>query len=217
MSQLSKFSEIRAIFEEAATQIPDFTFSSGDYQQAAIKAEEVFNRVQSYCFSFLEIIKGLRPLAGIPDYEEVMCFPKRFLKQPSTRFLSPDRREKADQIVETNFLMGLVYYLIMIHSQARGQFEEADIDGFMPLWILETLQADKLTKHLNDKECEGLPQFIFDTYYKAQTELILRDLGIGYFARAQCRSYFRNLFFAGLLLGVRLDAAKTNLGKQPWI
>jgi len=181
--------------------------SSAEYQDAIGLAKSVYERVEPLCEAFLNVVKGLDDgsTLSIVDYYKVMNFPRRFLKLPSITSLPQSQRVMLEPTLEEAFLLGFLFHFTTYKFPSRNQLDRVNTDKLLQSWALETLVADNKMKQYN-KELSKIPEACFESFYETQIQPKLKEvLKLGFWTRSKCYSFLHNLFFAGVLLGMRWD------------
>jgi len=80
------------------------------------------------------------------------------------------------------------------------------LDSLVHEWIAKAELADRVMETYS-KEANELPLRIFESYFTSKIEITLKQqFKFGFLELSKCRSYFRNLFFSGALLGMLFDS-----------
>lgn len=207
---------LRTNFEQLAIRHEDIIkaianrqdyFSSDEYSKEKRLAKVVFDKVKPKCEIFIAMVEG--PIGGSeigkPEIERVMCFPMRFLNQPSTATMPDALRVTIEDVIEETFFLGLRCYLFLWTFPTRAEVQRVNMDALFHMWLPDALVADMKMKTYN-KELHGLPARVFEFYYSSKIERALKEqFRLGFWKRSKCRSYFGNLFFSGARLGMYFD------------
>ncbi|MBM3118801.1 MAG: hypothetical protein FJ006_04490 [Chloroflexi bacterium] len=112
-----------------------------------------------------------------------------------------------NDILADTFFLGLVCHLFLNKFPTRDNVDRVDTQALVNAWIPESLVADAIMKAYN-KDLNMLPLRIFEFHYRTKIEPVLnKQLKMGFWSRAKCRSYFRNLFFSGARFCMLFDLA----------
>jgi len=210
------FEKLSTLHEENVKALEDYPeyFSSDEYSEEKRLAELVFNKVKSKCEIFLAMVKGPIGSSGIGDTEieramRVMCFPVRYLNQPSTAAMPDGPGVVIEDIIEETFFLGLMCHLGLTKFPTRSDVQIVDMDALFDKWILSTLISDTKMRTY-DKEYGRVPSHLFESLYRSNIEPVLKEqFGFGFWKRGKSRTFFRNLFFAGACLGMHCDLMTT--------
>ncbi len=211
----TSFEEFAELYKSTVSSVtdPQDYFSSDEYHELKRSAKLVFKKVKPKCDTFIGIVKGLKKGTeiGSPGIERALCFPKRFLNEPSTATLPHTLRETVNDIIEDTFFLGLMCHLFLNKFPTRDNVDRVDMQTLVNAWAPESLVADTMMKAYN-KDLNMLPLRIFEFYHGTKIEPVLKkQLKMGFWSRAKCRSYFRNLLFSGARLGMLFDLATQNM------
>jgi hypothetical protein len=209
MSSRYNFERFRALYEDTTKIVsdPQDYFSSEEHHKLSHLAEVVFNKVKPKCEIFIGITEGLGEGSelGRPGIERALCFPKRFLNEPSTDALSNELRVMIDGIIRGTFFLGLMCHLFLWVFPTRDDVKRVNMDDLVYNWALEALIADVKMKEYS-KDLNELPLRLFESYFNSTIKPALKkQLRLGFWTLGKCHSYFRNLFFSGARLGMQFD------------
>jgi len=209
MSLKINFEQLSILYEENVKAVENSQeyFSSNKYSEEKRLAKLVFDKVKSKCEIFLAMVKGPIGSSGIdnPEIERVICFPMRFLNQPSTATMPDALQVTIEEAIEETFFLGLRCHLGLTTSPTRSDVGRVNMDTLFNIWILDAVVADTKMKIYN-KECCGAPARFFEFFYNSKIEPALKEqFKLGFWKRSKCFSFFRNLFFAGACLGMHCD------------
>jgi len=74
--------------------------------------------------------------------------------------------------------------------------------------LLDALVADKIMGKFYQGEGGRMAKDLFDNRYSSTCEPLLKnEMMVGFFKRGMCKAFFRNIYWAGALLGVQYDMA----------
>jgi len=156
---------------------------------------ESYNNSTSTCN-----VSTLSPAAA--SYVGVIAYPLRFLHRVR---LTPDRYEEVRTQLLTCFVYGLLTHLSLKTFPTRDRIERVDIEILWKDYFPKSLLPRRLLSTY-DHDCNSLPSAIFDYYFRTCVEPLLRNgLGLSWWKLVRSRSYFLDLFFAGVLLGPMYD------------
>ncbi len=182
-------------------------FSSDAYSEAKRLAELVFDKVKPKCEIFLAMVKGPIGDSGIgkPELERFMCFPMRFLNQPSTATMSNALRVTIEGAIEETLLLGLRCHLGVTRFPTRSDVQRVNLDTLFNMWIPD-VSASTVRMRTYSKEYRGAPTRLFEYFYSSRVDPALKErFRLGFWKRSRCRWFFSNLFFAGASLGMHCD------------
>ena len=87
----------------------------------------------------------------------------------------------------------------------RTEDDRVDLEDLFQRLAVDSLAADALGGDY-DRGQGGRPSSIAEAWYKQHVESALkRDLRLGLWQRTKAKSWFRNVFWAGLRLGLLYD------------
>jgi len=182
-------------------------FSSEEYNKLTYLAKNVFDRVRSKCPIFIGVVCGTNAgyELGHQTLDEGLCFPKRFLKKPSSDHLPHDLKTLIDSSIEKTFYLGLFNHLITTNFPTRSEFATVDVEKLFYQWSLQALVADSIMKEYSKHSRLTLP--LFESHYQSNIEPILKSqFKMKFWTLGKCKPFFKNLFFAGALLGKQFDS-----------
>ena len=182
-------------------------FDSDDYKNSEQLTRNLLDKLIPYCDDFVGIIKGCVNKCEVLGFIRTMSFPKRFLKFETMGELPENQRQEVERILEQAFFLGLTLHFFVWTSPTRKEFDKVNFDNLIKGWFNKTLLADKGHEPYNQKLYK-IPDSFFNYYYNQLLEPFFQtNFKFGYLKRGECYAYFHNLFYAGVLLGVHLDAA----------
>lgn len=203
------FEQLSILYEENVKAVANNEeyFSSDAYSEEKRLAELVFGKVKSKCEIFLAMVKGPIGDSGIGNLgiERFMCFPMRFLSQPSTATMTGALRVTIEDVIEETFFLGLRCHLGLWRFPTRSDMQRVNMDTLFDIWIQDALVSTAMMRTYS-KECRGVPTRLFEYFYSSTVEPTLKEqFRLGFFKRSRCRWFFSNLFFTGASLGMRFD------------
>jgi len=206
---INKFEQLAKLYEDTVRSVtdPQDYFSSGEYASLKRLAHTVFDKVKSKSGVLMAIAQGSKKGEdiGCPGIESALCFPSRFLKEPSTQALPDELRIATDELIENTFFLGLMCHLLLNKFPSRDNVKQVDMDTLARLWGQRALVAD-ITMKAYSRDLNNLPVRIFESYFTSDIEPTLKKkLKLGFWKVGKCRSYFRNLFFSGAFFGMQVD------------
>lgn len=182
--------------------------SSTEYRECIELTRTIYGKLKPISDTFLDIVKGLD--SGITIYRKdvgkALNFSKRFLKKSSVADFPQSQREKLEVIIEEGFLVGIVFHFLTWAMPTRSNLERVSTETLMQRWQWEALVADNIMKKYSE-ELHSIPDVFFKYFYETQIHPSLKEISrLGFWVSAKCRSFFKNLFFAGARLGMYWDA-----------
>lgn len=183
---------------------------SEEYKQRRNASLSAFPLLISIALPFLNSAKYLDKAneIPIPDYGQATCFPSRFLGKSSIDDFPNQVGEKLSNAIDIIFFSGINFHLFWATSPTRKEFKKVNAQELKSKWLLEAILADRTMKNFYPGEGGAMSKDVFEKYYSKFCMSILKnDLKIGFFNRGICKSFFRNIYWAGALLGVQYDIA----------
>lgn len=145
---------------------------------------------------------------SIPDYGKAICFPYRFLGKPDVSAFPNQAGDKLSNTLDSIFFSGLNFHFFWATFPTRKEYKNVDIDTLKSKWLLEALVADKTMGKFYQGEGGQIAKDLFDIRYSTTCEPLLKqEIKVGFFKRGMCKAYFKNIYWAGALLGVQYDMA----------
>ena len=145
---------------------------------------------------------------GIPDYGKAICFPYRFLGQPSVSALPRQAGDNLSNTLDDVFFSGLNFQFFWATFPTRNQCKNVDEDALKSRWLLEALLADRTMRRFYQGEGDQMAKNLFDIRYSTICEPLLKqEIKVGFFKRGVCKAFLRNIYWAGALLGAQYDMA----------
>lgn len=145
---------------------------------------------------------------SIPDYGKAICFPYRFLGKPSTSSLPTQEGAQLSNTLDDIFFAGLNFHFFWATFPTRKEYKNINTEALMGKWLLDALVADKIMGKFYRGEGGQMANNLFDIRYSSTCEPFLKkDIRVGFFKRGMCKAFFRNIYWAGALLGVQYDMA----------
>jgi hypothetical protein len=144
----------------------------------------------------------------IPDYGKAICFPYRFLGKPSITSLPKQAGDKLSNTLDDIFFAGLNFHFFWATFPTRKEYKNINTDALRGKWLLDALVADKIMGKFYQGEGGRMAKDLFDNRYSSTCEPLLKnEIRVGFFKRGMCKAFFRNIYWAGALLGVQYDMA----------
>lgn len=188
------------------SDVPDVR-ETDDFIQKKSESEQIYEYLSPLGESFLSLVKGLS--AGASDDERAMrsalCFFSKFFSVETISQLPESTAGKlSDAIDETHFL-GLASHLILFNHPYRHRIESLDRNQLYSKFLKVSWKADAEMRPYN-KNLNGIPEAVFQQQFSESVESLLKnELKVGFWKMGKLRSHFRNIFFAGTILGVVAD------------
>jgi len=179
------------------------------YKQTKQVANAIYDEVKPDCEKFIAVLEGTQEVT-IEGYSDTLCFPRRFLKVASTSNLPTLQRVPLEEKLEKTFSIGLVSYWFSVVFPTRNNYMNVDFNAHIPKWLRDSVVADMKLKFLAEesKQEGGGVDMVFRHLYDVEVEPVLKSVfKVGLLRRGVYRSYFRNIFYAGVLLPFSIDLA----------
>lgn len=142
------------------------------------------------------------------DIEVAICFPYRFLGKPSIFALPKQAGDNLSNTLDDIFFSGLNFHFFWATFPTRKEYKNVDIDALKSKWLLDALLADKTMGKFYQGEGGQMAKDLFDIRYSSTCESLLKEeIKVGFFKRGMCKAFFKNIYWAGALLGVQYDMA----------
>ncbi len=175
------------------------------YEQTKQVANAIYDTIKPDCEKFIAMLEGKQEVT-IEGYSKVMCFPRRFLKVASTSDLPSLQKVPLEENLEKTFSMGLVSYWFNTGFPTRNDYIHVNFTLHIPKWLRDSVIADIKLKGWAKEY--GEVGKTFRQLYDAEVEPFLKsEFRVGLLKRGVYRSYFRNIFYAGVLLALSIDLA----------
>ncbi|OGW38579.1 MAG: hypothetical protein A2Y97_13160 [Nitrospirae bacterium RBG_13_39_12] len=184
--------------------------SSAEYRERCEYTLHAYPLVMNISKSFLKATKDIEEAHNIPipDYGKAICFPYRFLRKPSVSTMQGQGGEKLSNALDEIFFTGLNFHFFWSTFPTRKEYQNVDVDALKSKWLLEALLADKTMGRFYQGQGGQMANNIFAVRYSTTCEPLLKEeIKISFFKRGMCKSFFRNIYWAGALLGVQYDMA----------
>jgi hypothetical protein len=208
----------QARYKDARGGLPDVpdVRKTEDFIRKKSESEKILKALKPLGESFLSLVKGLSP--GVTNEEKVvrnvLCIPSKYLGVESISQLQPAIAKRLNDAIDETFLLGLVSHLILSNHPQRHRIPTINKDRLYSTFLRASGMADAQMQQYN-KDANGIPEAVFQEQFKIDVEPILkRELKVGFWKMGKLKSNFRNLFFAGIIIGVIADtqAAKLSSG-----
>jgi hypothetical protein len=205
---MSIFETTETIFKNIVLSFTETQwFSSEEYINSKRIAKDVFAALEPGVKIFIGIVCGTNKgyELGHPELDEGLCFSARFLKKKSTELLSDNLKALTKSIAEKTLYLGLFHHLISTQFPTRSEVKVVDVQKLLHDWSLYALVADNLLKDTAQQQSKlTLP--LFEHHYRLNIEPGLKkEFKLRFWTVDKCKSFFKNLFYAGILLGRRFD------------
>jgi hypothetical protein len=186
--------------------VPDVR-ETEDFIQKKSESEQVFQCLRPLGESFLNLVKGFSP--GVSNAERavrgVLCFFPKFFRVGSISQLPSSTSAQLSDATDETHLLGLASHLILFNHPHRHRIESVD-KVYLYSKFLEVCGAADAEMRSYNKDVHGIPEAVFQDQFREAVEPMLKnDLKIGFWKMGKLRSHFRNIFFAGTILGVLAD------------
>lgn len=188
------------------TDAPDVR-KTEDFIQKKDASNAVFKKLKPLGESFLSLVKGLSP--GSTDSEravrEALCFFPKFMQIQSIADLPDKKAKRVSHVIDETYFLGLASHLILYNNHYRHFIPGLNTNNLYQKFLEVSGVADAKMSPYN-KDLHGMPEDIFREQFTGQVEpLMQEEFSIGFLKMGKVRSHFRNLFFAGIILGVLAD------------
>lgn len=151
----------------------------------------------------VEFIDGVvlgEPKQELNRYGEVLNFRRRFL---GARQL-PELQELRHHL-EFLYLAGLFTHNHLTTYPTRTEISKVDVLSLQQKYMLSVLVADNQLRSY-DRDQNNFPSTVAKLLFRRRVEPFLKGaLGLGWWKRAKAESFCRNIYFAGILLGMLAD------------
>jgi len=175
------------------------------YEQTKQVANAIYCKIEPDCEKFVAVIEGKQEVM-IEGYSSLMCFPRRFLKVMSTSDLHSLQRVPLEEKLEKTFSIGLVSYWFNMGFPTRNDYMNVDFNAHIAKWLRDSVIADHKLKGWAKEY--GEVEREFRHLYDVEVEPVLKSVfKVGLLKSGVYRSYFRNIFYAGVLLPLSIDLA----------
>jgi len=175
------------------------------YKQTQQVGNAIYDKVKPDCEKFVAMLEGKQEVT-IEGYSDVLCFPRRFLKVASTFDLPNLQRVPLEEKLEKTFSIGLVSYWFNTVFPTRNDYMHVDFNSHIPKWLRDAVIADIKLKGWAKEYGEA--EKTFRHLYDIEVEPVLKSVfKVGLLKSGVYRSYFRNIFYAGVLLALSIDLA----------
>lgn len=152
---------------------------------------------------FVEFVHGVvlrEPDSSMNTFGQKMNFRGRFARRAEPSMLASLQSE-FEYLVVAGF--GLHY--LLTEFPTRNLVGRVDTLHLQEEWIGRAIAADHSLRWY-DAEQHGIPSRFVEHLYRTRLERLLRDsLRLGFWKEGQARSYIKNLFWSGVLLGLAAD------------
>ena len=188
------------------SDVPDVR-ETDDFIEKKSESEQVYEYLSPLGESFLSLIKGLSVGATGTErvVQSVLCFfPKFFSVETISQLPESTASQLSDAIDQTHFL-GLASHLILFNYPHRHAIESLDRNQLYYKFLEVSGKADAEMRPYN-RNVNGIPEAVFQEQFSKTVEPLLKnELKVGFWKMGKLRSHFRNIFFAGTILGVLAD------------
>lgn len=197
-----RYSEARG----ESSDVPDGR-KTEDFTLKKNESNSAFERLKPLGESFVGLVKGLSPGVTGPErvVRAVLCFFPKYLGVQCISDLPDHKAKQLSSVIDQTFFLGLASHFILFNHPSRYVISGLDTNRLYPKFLEVSGRADAEMRPYS-KDLHGMPEDIFRAQFASQVEpLMKRDFSIGFWKMGKVRSHFRNLFFAGTILGVLAD------------
>lgn len=201
------FDSIINRFEKITREFINNEFlKSEEYINMKVIANQIFNLTSDKSNMLLEVVKGNESgqIIGLPN-SSAICFKTRFLGDD---LLKSDIKTQLDKSIEDIYYFGFLQHQFLWGFPTRHKVNSVNIEDLFAEYYPKALIADIVLKgYMKDS---SKTHAILKYYYDVNMEKFIKnELRIGFFKRVLCKSFFKNLYLSGALLGMEFDM-KTN-------
>lgn len=184
-----------------------------DFIQKKATSAQVFECLRPLGESFLDLVLGLSPgsIGAEQAVRDVLCFFPKFFRVNSISQLSVSMANQLNRACQETHFLGLASHLILSNHPCRNRIESIDKDYLYSKFLEVSGMADAKMRSYN-KDLNRIPEAVFLLQFKKTVEPVLKhDMKVGFWKMGKLRAHFRNIFFAGTMLGMLADtlAAET--------
>ena len=188
------------------SDVPDVR-RTDDFMLKKKTSNSVFERLKPLGESFVGLVKGLSPGLTGPEgvVRAILCFFPKFLGVQCISDLPDHKAKQLSCVIDQTFFLGLASHLILFNHPSRHVISGLDTNRLYKKFLEVSGRADAALRPYS-RDLHGMPEDIFQVQFARQVEpLMKREFCIGFWKMGKVRSHFRNLFFAGTILGVLAD------------
>jgi|GEM_PF-5168868 hypothetical protein len=192
--------------------VPDVR-KTADFIQKKTTSAQVFECLRPLGDSFLNLVLGLSSgnIGAERVVRSVLCFFPKFFNVDSVSQLPDLTANQLNHACQEMYFLGLTSHLILFNHPSRNRIELLNRDNLYSKFLEVAGMADAKMRAYN-KDSNGIPEAVFLVQFKTVIEPVLKhDIKIGHWEMGKLRSHFRNIYFAGTILGMLADiqAAET--------
>lgn len=188
------------------SDVPDVR-ETDDFIQKKSESEQVYEYLSPLGESFLSLLKGLS--VGASGVERAMqsalCFFAKFFSVETISQLPESTADQLSEAIDETHFLGLASHLILFNHPHRHRIASLDRNQLYSKFLKVSGKADVEMRPYN-KNLNGIPEAVFQQQFSESVEPLLKnELKVGFWKMGKLRSHFRNIFFAGTILGVLAD------------
>ena len=186
--------------------VPDLR-ETDDFKEKKSESEKVYEYLNPLGESFLSLIKGLSVNTTGTEraVQSVLCFFPKFFRVETIIELPVLTANQLSDTIDNTHSLGLTSHLILFNHPHRRAIESLDTNQLYSTFLEVSGKADAEMRPYN-KNVNGIPEAVFKEQFSETVEPLLKnELKINFWKMGKLRSHFRNIFFAGTILGVLAD------------
>jgi hypothetical protein len=180
---------------------------SDDFIHKRGESNTVFETLRPLGESFLSLVKGLLPGVTGPERTArgVLCFFPKFMGVRSITDLPGQTAERVGHVIDETYSLGLASHLILFNHSRRHGIPKLNTILLYQKFLVFAGAADAQMRQYN-RNRYSMPGDIFQVQFTGHVEPLMKaEFSIGFLKMGKIRLHFRNLFFAGILLGLIAD------------
>jgi hypothetical protein len=162
----------------------------------------VFGRIESECTEFMRIVIGESKSAASAG----VCY-NRLTKVPIQE-MPRELQSKTVDLLQETFYLGLFTHLYMMTFPTREKISSIDLTQVFRKWTVDAIAPSHVLGGMHQSISD-----IFQAHFCLHIKPWLKqEFGIGMFGLGLNENFFRELYLAGLLLGLQCDMATKQKG-----
>jgi hypothetical protein len=206
--------QVRAVLEPAIAQKNPLFFESGEQQTLRETGRKVSDFLDSVCQRYLAVVRGLDDGTGVGVPGIEVNFPARLWKGKGRSALDANQAAVFDDLVTETFFLGLATHFVLQIADTRPETHRVDPETLLGQFLMPSLAAHTV-EGTYDRMNGGIPSAILGHHVASTIRPHLKKvLRLGFWAGGKALSNFKNLFWAGVLLGMLWDTA-TKVRPEP--
>lgn len=206
--------QLRAVLEPALAQKNPLFFESEEQQALRETGRKVSDFLDSVCERYLAVVRGLDDGSSVGVSGIEVNIPARLWKGKGRSALDANQAAAFDGLVTGTFFLGLATHFVLQVADTRPETHRVDPEALLGQFLMPSLTAHTV-EGTYDKMNSGLPSAILGHHVASTIRPPLKEvLRLGFWAEGKALSNFKNLFWAGVCLGLLWDTA-TKVGQEP--